>query len=85
MAAEEALDQPGGAGVISSTASALLAELPRRPVAVGAGVEALGEPEVALAAGGEPEVAADARDAEDAGHVVAVVVAADDVPLPPWK
>ena len=57
-----------------------LAELPRRAVAVGARIELRRHAEVALAAGREAHVAAHAVEPERA-HVVAVVIAADHVPV----
>ena len=53
--------------------------LPVLADAVGVDVEVLRQAEVALAAGGEADVAADARDAERA-DVVVVEIVADDVP-----
>ena len=56
-----------------------VADLPRRPAAVLLDVEVGRHPEVALAAGGELDLAADPRHAEGA-DVLAVEVAADHVP-----
>ena len=86
VGAVPALDQPGGVGArprSTAVPTSLGRELPRRPVAVGGDVEVGGDPEVALAAGRELDLAADARDAERAPAVVvgvAVEVVADDVP-----
>ena len=79
--ADGALGEPGGLGLDEDgRVLVALAELPGRAVAVGARIELGRDAEVALAAGGEAHVAAHAVEAEGA-HVVAVVVAADDVPL----
>ena len=76
-----ALGEPGGVGVDEDRRDLVaLAELPGRAVAVGARIELRGHAEVALAAGREAHVAAHAVEPERA-HVVAVVVAADHVPV----
>ena len=85
VCAVAALDEPRGVGAhLDHGRPGLLGrELPRRPVAVGGHVEVGRNAEVALAAGRELDLAADARDAERAPAVVvgvAVEVVADDVP-----
>src|SRR5438093_1026873 len=57
-----------------------LADLPRRALTIVLGIEAFREPEVSLAACGEPNLAADPRHAERLDPVV-VEVEPDDVPL----
>ena len=57
-----------------------LADLPRPRDPVQLDVEVRGDPEVALAAGGETDVAADARHLERA-HRAAIEIVADDVPV----
>ena len=82
VAAGHALDHPGRAGRDPDRGGAGdLAELPLRALAVDRGVEVGRHLEVALAARGEAHVAAHARQAERADRV-AVLVAADHVPVP---
>src|SRR5438034_5010605 len=57
-----------------------IADLPRRALTIVLGIEAFREPEVSLAACGEPNLAADPRHAERLYPVV-VEVEPDDVPL----
>ncbi len=78
--AEGALDPPGRvAGELDPRFALDVADLPRRPAAVFVDVEVGRNPEVPLAARGEPDVAADARDAEGP-DVLAVEILADHVP-----
>ena len=72
VGAVAALDEPGGVGAhLDDGRPGLVGrELPRRPVAVGGHVEVGRDAEVALAAGRELDLAADARDAERAPAVV---------------
>src|SRR6476469_979621 len=79
--ADGALDQPGRVRLDEDGRLLVaLAQLPLGAVAVGARVELRRHAEVALAAGREAHVAAHAVEAEGA-DVVAVWVAADDIPL----
>src|SRR6266487_3249266 len=80
--AESALDPPGGVTRELDSRLALdVADLPRRPSAELVDVEVGRNPEVPLPAGGEFDVASDARDAEGP-DVLAVEVLADHVPAP---
>ncbi len=79
-AADGALDPPGGVRVELDLGLALhVAELPALAAAERGRVEIVGRAEVALAAGGEPDVSAHARNPECA-QVVAVEVEPDQVP-----
>ena len=81
VAAEEAVDPPGRvAGDLDLGLALLRANLPRRALAVGLGVEALRHPEVALAPRGEADLASDPRHAERLDPLV-VEVETDHVPL----
>jgi len=72
--AEGALDPPGGVAADLDPRLALdLADLPVRRQPVRIGVEVVGQPEVALAPGGEADIAADPRDAERLDLVVVEV------------
>jgi hypothetical protein len=75
-----ALDPPGRvAGQLDACLACDLAHLPRRRRSVRGGLEVLREPEVALAAGRELDVLADAQHLERADRI-ASVIAPDDVP-----
>ena len=79
-AAVRALDPPGRvAGELDPGLADEVADLPRRPAAVGVDVEVGRDAEVALATRREADVAADPRDAERA-DVLPVQVLADHVP-----
>ena len=78
---ERSISQAASGSIEDRRELVALAELPGGAVAVGARVELGRHAEVALAPRREAHVAAHAVEAERA-HVVAVVVAADHVPLP---
>jgi hypothetical protein len=81
VSARGALDEPGGGGGDPDRGDLVrLAELPRRAIAPLGRVELGRDAEVALAARGEADVAADAREPERTDRV-AIVIAADEVPL----
>ena len=81
VAPEQPVDPPGGVPADLDLGLALrLSDLPRRPLSVLLRVEALGHPEVALAASRQPDVAADPGHAEGLDLLV-VEVEPDDVPL----
>ena len=80
LRAEGALDPPGRvAGDFDPRLPGGVADLPRRAAAVAVDVELGRQPEVSLAARGEADLAADARNAERA-LVLGVEVEPDDVP-----
>src|SRR6266550_2020466 len=78
---EQAVDPPGRvARDLDLRLALLLADLPRRALAIVLGVEALGQAEVPFAPRGEPDLAPDPRHPERLDPFV-FEVEADDVPL----
>jgi hypothetical protein len=81
VAAEVALDLPGDAAADPHLGGPdRLPELPVDPVGVGARIEVVGTLEVVLGLGGVPDLAPDAREAEDADGMT-LMGAADDIEL----